>query len=64
MKLDVHPEADEEIQSAVRFYESQRSGLGDDFLAELRTHLERIADDPSLFPNWKQPPNGWIFAES
>jgi hypothetical protein len=35
MKLDVHPEADEEIQAAIRFYESQRPGLGDEFLAEL-----------------------------
>lgn len=56
MKLDVHPEADEEIQSAVRYYESQRAGLGDDFLAELRTHLERIAEDPLTLPKLETAP--------
>lgn len=56
MKLDVHPKADEEIQSAVRYFESQRSGLGDDFLAELRTHLERIADDPLTLPKLETAP--------
>lgn len=56
MKLDVLPEADEEIQSAVRYYETQRSGLGDNFLAELRTHLERIADDPLTLPKLETAP--------
>lgn len=56
MKLDVHPEADEEIQAAVRYYEVQRSGLGGDFLAELRTHLERIADDPLTLPKLETAP--------
>lgn len=56
MKLDVHPEADEEIQAAVRYYEAQRSSLGDDFLAELRTHLERIVDDPLTLPKLETAP--------
>ncbi len=56
MKLVVHPEADEEIQAAIRFYENRRSGLGDEFLAELRTHLERIADDPLSLPKLETAP--------
>lgn len=56
MNLIVHPEADEEIQAAVRYYEGSRPGLGDDFLAELRTHLERIADDPLSLPKLETAP--------
>jgi plasmid stabilization system protein ParE len=44
--LDFHPDAAEEARDAVDYYESARTGLGDDFRAELSAALARIQQDP------------------
>lgn len=42
--------AERDIQSAFEWYESQRSGLGDEFLASLRERLETVRSFPEAFP--------------
>ncbi len=40
------PEAEEEMVEAARFYETQTSGLGADFLLEIRRVTEGISKNP------------------
>lgn len=42
----VESRADDEVRAAFHWYEGERPGLGDDFLAELRATYERIIDGP------------------
>jgi len=47
MKLIIFlPEAEEEMLEAARFYEAQTSGLGADFLLEIRRATEGISKNP------------------
>jgi ParE toxin of type II toxin-antitoxin system, parDE len=41
-----HPEADEELEAAARWYEERQPGLGDDFLDDFELTLRRVAGDP------------------
>jgi hypothetical protein len=41
-----HPEADEELEAAARWYEERQPGLGDDFLDDFELTSRRVADDP------------------
>ncbi len=50
MILQFHPVALQEIEEAFQRLESIRSGLGVEFIAELRVHLERISSDPESLP--------------
>jgi plasmid stabilization system protein ParE len=43
------PGADIEIEDAFEWYELQRVGLGQVFMNELATYLEKIAQNPELF---------------
>lgn len=45
-KLVFHAEAEVELLDAIHHYEQERPGLGDDFLAEVRTLAARILDYP------------------
>ncbi|MEL6717823.1 MAG: type II toxin-antitoxin system RelE/ParE family toxin [Bacteroidota bacterium] len=49
-KIILEDRAIEEIDHAFDWYESQRSGLGTDFMAELYDYLDLIAESPRLFP--------------
>lgn len=50
MKATVfHPDAAKEVDTAADWYESQQSGLGDDFRAEVRAALLRIQHNPQLY---------------
>jgi toxin ParE1/3/4 len=42
--------AEHDIRSAFEWYESQRSGLGTEFLAALRERLEAVRDHPESSP--------------
>ena len=44
------PEANDEAASASAWYDDQRSGLGDDFLAEIKSAYELIQDKPDFIP--------------
>ena len=46
----LRPRAERDIQSTFEWYESQRSGLGDEFLASLREKLETVRSFPEAFP--------------
>ena len=45
-RLVVEPRAGADITGAFRWYQSQRTGLGVQFLAQLRAAYERILDGP------------------
>ncbi len=44
------PRAERDIQSTFEWYESQRPGLGEEFLVTLRERLETIRNFPEAFP--------------
>jgi len=53
MSLRVQPEAWEEGFAASDWYESQRIGLGDRFLLEVRQAFDGIERQPMSFPRWE-----------
>jgi plasmid stabilization system protein ParE len=46
----LRPRAEHDIQSAFEWYESQRPGLGDEFLVALRQRLEAVRSFPESNP--------------
>jgi hypothetical protein len=46
MRVVSHPEAEQELEAAVLWYDHQQSGLGDDFLNEFERTLRRIVARP------------------
>lgn len=46
----IDDEACQEIREACRWYESQRTGLNSDFIAELDVAVQMIAERPHSFP--------------
>lgn len=45
-RLVAEPRADLDVAAAYQWYESERAGLGLEFLHRLRTAYDRIGDDP------------------
>ena len=52
MRVKLHLEARAELRRAALWYEERRLGLGDDFIAEVSTALERVAETPDSYPAW------------
>jgi len=52
VRVELHPEARAELRSAALWYEERRVGLGDEFIAEIATVLDRIAEAAASFPKW------------
>ena len=52
MRLELHPEARAELRSAALWYDERRTGLGDEFIAEVSAALDRIGDAPESYPAW------------
>ena len=50
MSFEFHPEADEELISAVAYYEGVEQGLGLDFSREVYASIQNAADYPNLWP--------------
>jgi plasmid stabilization system protein ParE len=50
MIFSFHPEAEEELNQAVEYYEGIESGLGFDFAGELYSTMQRIASFPKAWP--------------
>lgn len=50
MNVHLQPEARQELQSAVAYYDRVRAGLGADFTAALSVLLERIGENPRMYP--------------
>jgi toxin ParE1/3/4 len=52
VRVELHPEARAELRSAALWYDQRRMGLGDEFIAEVTTTLDRIGEGPDSFPKW------------
>jgi len=50
MKVRFLRPADWELREALNYYDSQKPGLGDDFLDELQKTLERVVNFPKAHP--------------
>ena len=46
--VEFHPDAAQEANDAVDYYEALPAGLGDDFRAELDAALARIQQNPQM----------------
>jgi plasmid stabilization system protein ParE len=44
------PEAEQEMLEAAKYYESQASGLGVDYLSEAERAVQSIAESPTTWP--------------
>src|SRR5688572_26907254 len=49
MILEIIPQAQVDLAEAAQYYNSQRLGLGDEFLAEFENSISRIAASPIAF---------------
>ena len=54
-KLIIEPEAQDEIDKAIEWYESQQTGLGADFFYYLGSYLKTLKNDNVLFPIKRKP---------
>ena len=52
MRVELHPEARAEFRSVAIWYDEQRPGLGDEFVAEVTVTLTRIAQAVHSYPLW------------
>ncbi|MBK7024596.1 MAG: type II toxin-antitoxin system RelE/ParE family toxin [Sulfuritalea sp.] len=50
MRVIFSPEARTEFDDAVRYYDQQRQGLGDELRGEIRDFLPRLKRSPLTFP--------------
>ncbi|MBW7907456.1 MAG: type II toxin-antitoxin system RelE/ParE family toxin [Kiritimatiellae bacterium] len=50
MSFKFHPEAEEELISAVAYYEGVERGLGLDFSREVYASVQNAADYPTIWP--------------
>ncbi|WP_153559399.1 hypothetical protein [Roseimaritima sediminicola] len=48
-QLSYRPEVEDDIVEAVVWYDDKRPGLGDEFLVEYLSAIQRIRDNPLLF---------------
>ena len=48
--VSVRPAAQRDLAEAARWYESQRAGLGDEFLDEFLSLTWRIGESPLVYP--------------
>ena len=52
MRVELHPEVRAELRAAAVWYDEQRPSLGDEFIAEVSTMLDRIGEAPESLPMW------------
>ena len=50
-QIQFHPEAEQELESSARYYESKSGGLGFRFLFEVEKGLKLIQDSPDAWPS-------------
>ncbi|XOZ32169.1 type II toxin-antitoxin system RelE/ParE family toxin [Halomonadaceae bacterium KBTZ08] len=46
----IRPDAERDIEEAAQWYELQRQGLGHEFMDSVQQTLNRISENPSLYP--------------
>lgn len=54
MRLEFHPEARDEFEFAVRYYEQHQAGLGSRFIASAESALQSVLDAPTAWPVLEQ----------
>ena len=50
LRVYIRPEAETDIEEAALWYEKQRQGLGQEFLDEILSLCETIAENPAMYP--------------
>ena len=60
----VRPAAATDIEDAYERYESQQPGLGDKFLAVLRTARDRLLEHPEAYPSCTATPVALSFPDA
>lgn len=50
MSFSFHPDAEEELFSAIEYYEEREPGLGQQFSIEVTTAIANAADFPTAWP--------------
>ncbi|PHS25278.1 MAG: hypothetical protein COA83_06215 [Methylophaga sp.] len=55
MNYSFHPAAEAEHLETIAYYESQRAGLGANYLAELERLMQDICQSPQRYPIKKEP---------
>lgn len=50
VEIRVRPRARSDLEEATQWYESQRTGLGSDFLDEVERAFGKIAENPFVYP--------------
>jgi toxin ParE1/3/4 len=56
VRLEIHPQAEAELLHGATWYEAERVGLGDEFLAHLYRWFEVIVASPNQWPRWPDTP--------
>ena len=51
-RIVIRPRAEADLKAARDWYETQRKGLGRDFLAETGITIQRLLQDPELRPEY------------
>jgi hypothetical protein len=49
VRVELHPEARAELRAAAIWCDERRPGLGDEFIAEVSSMLDKIGEVPRLF---------------
>ena len=49
LRIIYRPEISDDVDAGFAWYERQRQGLGNEFLAEVRDQIERIRENPELY---------------
>ena len=57
MKLQLHPEAEEELFQGAAWYDDQELGLGAELLEEVSRWFEVIVESPNTWPRWPRSPD-------
>ena len=52
MRIQLHPQAEEELYEAARWYENQVPGLGGDLMTEVDLWLDAVPETPMAWPRW------------
>lgn len=58
MKLEIAEEAGEEVEAAAERYDSNRPGLGDEFIVAVLDATEAICANPAAWAIWPDMPLG------
>ena len=50
LRPELHPDANEDLSDAAEYYNTQRPGLGEQFLSEFWRAVAGLQDDPARWP--------------